>query len=211
MTIATTIKSLSRAPKLFRQFNVAVNGNLGVELDTVKEYFFDRQRVIRAIDARSHRAIKRIALYIRKVAINSIKKAGKPGGPKFYSLPGQPPKSHTGLLKKFIFASYDPRLRSAVVGPTKLALKPYVVPVSQPTVPALLEFGGTGFSKQPTFYYVPTGKKKVDKRGRVRKTEQYESIRIPPGPRKYEARPYMRPALAKAVTSPVLQQAWSVI
>lgn len=197
--------------RAYRQFNVASSGDLGMTLDVAKGYFFDRAKVIRAVDAKSHKAMRHLSLYIRKVAVSSIKKAGKAGGPNFYSKPGKPPKSHTGTLKKFIFAVYSPEKYSAVVGPARVAIKPYVVPVTQPTVPALLEFGGTGRSTQPTYYYVNTGRKKVDKRGRVRKKDHYESIRIPPGLRQYAARPYMRPALAKAIKSPQMQSVWTVL
>ena len=36
------------------------------------------------------------------------------------SEPGQPPSSHTGLLKKFIFFAYEPSKQSVIIGPARL-------------------------------------------------------------------------------------------
>src|SRR5690606_17947878 len=62
-------------------------------------------------------------------------KTGKKSKARRTSRPGEPPKSHTGLLKRFIFFSYDPQADSVVIGPTKLNQK-------SADVLAALEYGG---------------------------------------------------------------------
>jgi hypothetical protein len=83
----------------------------------VKRWFFDRGRVKHFIDTAHQKALGRIGSYVRKVARNSIRtRAG-------ISEPGQPPHSHTGLLKDWILFSYDKESLSVVVGPARLNMK----------------------------------------------------------------------------------------
>jgi len=66
---------------------------------------------------------------VRTTARSSIRRR------KVVSRPGQPPSSHTGLLKRFIFFGYDPARHSVVIGPVALAR-------SDGKAPSLLEHGG---------------------------------------------------------------------
>lgn len=94
----------------------------------IKHLFFDRAKVQRAADAAKRAVLSRAGAFIRTAARSSIRKR------KRASAPGQPPSSHTGLLRRFILFSYDPSTASVVVGPTKL---------NKPTdAPRVLEFGG---------------------------------------------------------------------
>jgi hypothetical protein len=74
--------------------------------------------------------LSRFGAFVRRSAKSSIRKRKKAAPP------GQPPSSHTGLLKKFIFFGYDADRRSVVIGPTRLNQK------GRGEAPPLLEYGG---------------------------------------------------------------------
>ena len=93
----------------------------------IKSLFFDRPKVRRAVDRGKRRALSRAGAFIRQRTKTSIRKR------KRSSLPGQPPSSHTGLLRKFILFGYDRRSDSVVVGP---------VGFRRSRAPRVLEFGG---------------------------------------------------------------------
>lgn len=95
-----------------------------------KKLFFDRQAVISKVDAATRKVLSKFGAFVRRSAKSSIRKRKKPAPP------GQPPSSHTGLLKKFIFFGYDPERQSVVIGPTRLNQK------GRGEAPPLLEYGG---------------------------------------------------------------------
>lgn len=101
-----------------------------VKINTAKSMFFDRV-LINAVDRATIRALSKMGSFVRTSARTSIKKRKKS------SAPGEPPKSHTGLLKKFIFFGYDSSRRSVVVGPVRLNRH------SGGAAPSVLEYGGT--------------------------------------------------------------------
>ena len=93
-----------------------------------KAGFFDREKVQRAVDASTRRALSRFGAFVRQRAKTSIRtKAGT-------SPPGQPPYSHTGVLKQFLLFAYDAERKSVVIGPT-------LIREGSPA-PRLLEHGG---------------------------------------------------------------------
>ncbi|NBC11289.1 MAG: hypothetical protein GVY24_06060 [Planctomycetes bacterium] len=96
-----------------------------------KQLFFDRQPVLTAVDKAQRRVFSRFGAFVRRTAKSSIRKR------KRASRPGQPPSSHTGLLKKFIYFGYDPRKESVVIGPAELTQR------GRGEAPSLLEYGGT--------------------------------------------------------------------
>lgn len=96
----------------------------------IKKLFFDRQAVISKVDAATRKVLSKFGAFVRRSAKSSIRKRKKPAPP------GQPPSSHTGLLKKFIFFGYDPERQSVVIGPTRLNQK------GKGEAPPLLEYGG---------------------------------------------------------------------
>lgn len=93
----------------------------------IKSLFFDRPKVIRAVDRAKRRSLSKAGAFIRQRARTSIRKR------KRSSPPGQPPSSHTGLLRRFILFGYDRRSDSVVVGP---------VGFRRSMAPNVLEFGG---------------------------------------------------------------------
>ena len=102
---------------------------IGFKIDQAKTMFFDRKKVERSADRATLRVLSRFGAYVRKTARESIRKR------KRASSPGEPPSSHTGLLKRFIFFVFDRAKRSVIIGPTRLAAK-----VGQ--APEALEYGG---------------------------------------------------------------------
>jgi len=95
-----------------------------------RETFFDRKAVRSAVDRTARRVLSRFGAFVRRAAKSSIRKR------KHASAPGEPPSSHTGLLKRFIFFGYDAGKRSVVIGPARLNQK-------IGDAPHALEHGGT--------------------------------------------------------------------
>jgi hypothetical protein len=95
-----------------------------------KQMFFDRDKVRRRTDTGTRRVLSRFGAYVRTTAKHSIRKR------KRISDPGEPPSSHTGLLRRFILFGYDRDRRSVVIGPMRLNQK-------VGDAPAALEYGGT--------------------------------------------------------------------
>jgi len=110
----------------------------------VKQMFFDSKAVRSAVDRTTRRVLSRFGAFVRRTARSSIRKR------KRTSRPGQPPSSHTGLLRRFIFFGYEPAKRSVVIGPARLSRQ------GRGEAPHLLEYGGST---------------KVEHRGKRRRTE----------------------------------------
>jgi len=145
----------------------------------IKSLFFDRATVRDKVDAAKRRVLSRAGAFIRQTAKTSIRRR------KGVSLPGSPPHSHTGLLKKFIFFGYDPRSDSVVVGPEKLP--------KRDDVPNTLEFGGIKTARKEMV--VRVGQPGRDEKGRFTLGKRQ---RIKKGARLvYRPRPYMGPAMKK--------------
>lgn len=100
-----------------------------------KNGFFDRAAVIGAMDATARKVLSKFGAFVRRSAQLSIRSR------KGASAAGSPPHGHVGLLRKFIFFSWDNDRRSVVIGPAKLH--------GRASADALraLEFGGT-FNRQ---------------------------------------------------------------
>lgn len=103
-------------------------------IDAIKRNFFDSDKVIRAVDREMRRQLSRFGAFVRTRSKSSIRKR------KAASKPGSPPTNRTGLLKKFIFFSYDEQTKTVVIGPA--AFK------SNATAPELLEYGGRGVTSR---------------------------------------------------------------
>ena len=82
-----------------------------------KRMFFDHKAVRSAVDRTARRVLSKFGAFVRRGAKSSIRKR------KRASSPGQPPSSHAGLLKKFIFFGYERDRRSVVIGPARLNQK----------------------------------------------------------------------------------------
>jgi len=96
----------------------------------LKAIFFDRKAVRSAVDRTTRRVLSKFGAFVRRGAKSSIRKR------KRASTPGEPPSSHTGLLRRFIFFGYDRSQRSVVIGPQRLNER-------IGDAPRALEHGGT--------------------------------------------------------------------
>jgi len=101
-----------------------------VHFKAAKGMFFDRVKITNKADKQTMKALSKFGAYVRQTSRRSIRKR------KASSRPGQPPSSHTGILKQFIFFGYDSNRRSVVIGPVNTSRK-------ASNIPATLEYGGT--------------------------------------------------------------------
>lgn len=127
----------------------------------VKKLFFDRAAVTNAVDRATRRVLSKFGSFVRTAARSSIRKR------KRTSAYGQPPSSHTGLLKRGILFSYEPNKKTVVIGAARFSSGPG-------DAPAALEHGG-----------VSTRKRAARRRGAKRTTQMVR------------ARPFMQPAFDK--------------
>jgi len=134
---------------------------IGYRIDNVKGLFFDSAKVLAATSRAERRVLSRFGAFVRRGARSSIRRR------KATSEPGQPPSSHTGLLKRFIFFAYEPNRHAVVIGPVRLNQK-------LGDAPAALEHGGRS--------RVATGTR--------RRRRQARTVTIRP-------RPFMGPAFEK--------------
>lgn len=102
---------------------------IGIKLSDAKRLFFDRAAVTSAADRGTRKVLSKFGAFVRQTAKTSIRKR------KAVSEPGQPPSSHTGLLKRNIFFVFSPETRSVVIGPILLN--------QRTDAPRLLEHGDT--------------------------------------------------------------------
>jgi hypothetical protein len=93
----------------------------------IKDMFFDRHVVMRAMDSAKRKVLSQAGAFIRTAARTSIRKR------KGTAPPGKPPYSHEGSLRKLILFGYDRASDSVVVGPVGFA---------KSTAPQALEHGG---------------------------------------------------------------------
>ncbi len=134
---------------------------IGIKFDQAKGLFFDRAEVMRATSRAERRVLSRFGAFVRRSARSSIRKR------KRISEPGNPPSSHTGLLRKFIFFAFDPNSQSVIIGPVRLNQK-------IGDAPAALEHGGTSRVLE----------------GSRRRARRTRTIRV-------RRRPYMQPAFER--------------
>jgi hypothetical protein len=113
----------------------------------IKQFFFDREKVSRAIDKAGIGWLKKSALTIRKIARNSMKAGivmrgrGKNRKQISRSAPaGTPPFYFTRGLKDHLYAGFDFKAKVADIGPVKIT----TASGTGGEAPKLLEFGGTG-------------------------------------------------------------------
>lgn len=102
---------------------------IGFSINQAKSMFMDRKAVQSAADRATLRVFSRFGAYVRTRSRQSIRKR------KRSSRAGEPPSSHTGILKRFIFFVYDRQKRSVIIGPARLAGK-------IGSSPEALEYGG---------------------------------------------------------------------
>jgi hypothetical protein len=103
----------------------------GFKLDEMKQTFFDREAVVRAMSRATYASLSKAGAFVRRTAMQSIRKR------KGISRPGSPPSGHGDEpLKKSIFFGFDVGRQSVVVGPIRLNGR------FGGNAPAVLESGG---------------------------------------------------------------------
>lgn len=142
----------------------------------VKSNFFDREKIIKSVDRARRKNLSKSGAFIRRAARSSIRPGGKSG---IVSKPGEPPRSHSGELKRKIFFAYEPLNDGVVVGP---------VGFGRSKAPSLLEYGG---SVQVRDQLVRVGPR------RLGRNEKPRFVRYT-GRMRYKPRPFMGPAFEKA-------------
>ena len=162
----------------------------------IKDFFFDRAKVINAVDRARRGSLSRAGAFVRTRARSLLRRR------KRSSPPGQPPSVHStnadASLKKILFG-WDPSRDSVIVGPVLLSGSgDYAEGV---TVPELLEFGGVVTLKRPRVIPAPRA------RGR---RKQGRPVRLAKGERlNYGGNPFMGPALKQEVASGKIASAWA--
>lgn len=183
------------------------------EFRKVAKTFLDRNAVIKSLDEIARKALLRIGGTIRTIASRSIRPAGKKGKS---SSPGKPPRTATKILPKSIFFGFDIRKRELFTGPVKLksagkwkATRDEGNSPEPATGASVMEYGGTLEALEGALLLSDTqGRSKkgqfTAKKPRLRQVPKGTTITI-------KARPYMRPALEKAVRLKKLEKAFAAI
>ena len=92
--------------------------------------FFDKALLTKRLDPATKRALVKFGKFVRVAAKSSIRPGGKSNAK---SAPGEPPRSHTGVLRKMMLYALDDAVKSVVIGPALTGRK---------NVAAVLEYGG---------------------------------------------------------------------
>lgn len=187
----------------------------------VKEAFFDRAKVVAAIDARERRALSRIGAFIRRRARTDILRRTAPAGARLpvgrdvrgrfksngrrAAAPGMPPlvrsRDRYATLRNIQFG-LGPSGQSVVIGPIGIPEKRLRSSSAQ-TVPELMEFGGTSsvveFSFNDGKDWTPA--EPADKSEAIKRSRRAT----------YHKHPFMGPALAKEVAAGTVIDAFATV
>jgi hypothetical protein len=102
---------------------------VGLEFKAAQQSILDQQKIVDRMDRASRRALYRFGAFVRQRAKTSLRprKAASP--------PGQPPSSHTGLIRDHILFAVE-GTKNVVIGPMFLRRQ-------SDTALSALEHGGT--------------------------------------------------------------------
>src|SRR5260221_9162328 len=100
---------------------------MAFDLAQIKGLFFDRDLVLGKAEKASVKVLARFGAFVRRRARSSIKPLPKRAKTREKrgisadgtSAPGNPPVSHKGTIRDFIFFSYDPTSNNVVIGPVQ--------------------------------------------------------------------------------------------
>lgn len=162
-------------------------------------FFFDGNRVLSAVERTERRVLSRFGAYVMRGARGLIRSKKKP------SKPGQPPRSITGVLKKFLYFVFDPSKRSVVIGPARtnqISFDGQGEPVKG-TIPEALEHSGSITIQEAR---APTSGKWWRRDFRFKRAGTEAEWEQRKRTVKIEARPFMGPAFAKE--QPKLSAMW---
>lgn len=101
--------------------------------------FLDRPHVMQRITAKQRRVFAKTGGYGRQ----AMRRQMRPGGKKRKSsLPGEPPRTQVGLLRKLIYFGLDNEQETVVIGPELTHGAKKTQALGGQTVPELLDQGG---------------------------------------------------------------------
>lgn len=181
----------------------------GRSLAQWKKFFFDKKVIQDAAGRGTAKALSRFGAVVRRTAQTGMryrKGASKPGEPpsahksgRLAALKKLGRAKHNGaLLRELLFFAYDPKSKSVVVGPE--GFKTRGTPI-----PALHEFGGERQAGKGESMEVKNPVGRDPKTGRFFTTGTH-TVRLAGKTLRYPKRPFMAPALAKAL--PKFQQSF---
>lgn len=169
---------------------------------SIKNRFFDREKVIKQVGRANARKLSRIGAFVRRRARTSILRRGprrRVNGRTVPSRPGQPPhvwsRDSFATLRNIMFGlSRDGN--AVLIGPRKVPSRQLTGSSAQ-TVPELMEHGGTGqIAVDPD-----TG----EPLGFIPKNDEKVLLRKA----RYEPRPFMGPALSAEIAAGTIRDVWS--
>jgi len=110
----------------------------------VKSMFFDRARVLDAMDKKTQRVLGSTGAFAQTAMQRGMRHR------KSASQPGDYPSARRGIamLRDKILFGYDMGTKSLIVGPSKLESQDKEVAASGKTVPELINFGGVVMRRQ---------------------------------------------------------------
>jgi hypothetical protein len=162
------------------------SGNIKVHVAT--KLFFEPQKIAKSADDTMQRYFLRVGAFTRRRARSIIRKRKKP------SQPGQPPSSHVGTLKNFLFFAKHPDHRvGVIVGPAKTNQITRDSGGARANIPDVLEHGGTIVIVERALKRTENWHR-MDMRRATRPWEKTRSRTVTIQPR-----PYMAPAFAEAL------------
>ncbi len=89
---------------------------IGLTIEEAKGQFFNPQAVLDAVNRSTLRAFAKFGAFVRQRAKSSNSLRYRKG----VSLPGQPPASHTGLIRDFLFFVVERFPANVIIGPAKI-------------------------------------------------------------------------------------------
>lgn len=170
----------------------------------IKDRFFDRARIVEMLGRADARRLAKMGAYVRTRAITDIlrraPKRTRRNGRRASAAPGRPPLVHSNdsfaNLRNILFGlTYDNN--AVVIGPRFVpALR--LRAASQPTIPALLTFGGTArmdqWSNDGDTWHM----------GKSSAAEYKRTVNA-----RFHEHPFMGPALQKEIDAGIVQNVFS--
>lgn len=163
---------------------MAATLNIAMKFKADKAGFLNRDMIKDKMDAVSIDRLSKFGGLVSKIAKRSIRDATSK---KQTSMPGQPPRSHTGALRLLINFKVDPYRLNVIIGPELGGPKS--------GAPKTLEYSG----KINVEGKVITRKGPATRDPRTRRMVRNARKEILHGTRQVAARPYMHPAFDKAL------------
>lgn len=151
----------------------------GIRYKTAVQNFFKPDELIKATNRAEYKALRHQGGYVMKAARASIV---KPTRRNARSLPGKPPFSQTGRLKRSILFAYEKSSNSVLVGAFSFGSK-------GDAIPGALEYGGQIQIAETVFVWEKNSRNKVVRKRK--KTGRKKTVTV-------KARPYMGPALERS-------------